>query len=85
MIVLIASTDWAPFFQTAIGSLIGAVGAITGGAFGSWFTWQKERQSVAAALAGEVEAFASLGDFRRYRRIMQECIDSTKASNKAKW
>jgi hypothetical protein len=37
MITLLASTDWAPFFQTAIGALIGAGGAIAGGAFGSWF------------------------------------------------
>jgi hypothetical protein len=44
MTTLIASTSWAPFFQTAIGALIGAGGAIGGGAFASWFTWQKERQ-----------------------------------------
>jgi hypothetical protein len=38
MITLFASTDWAPFFQTVIGAIIGAGGAIAGGAFGSWFT-----------------------------------------------
>jgi len=45
---IIASSWRAPILQTAI-ALIGAAGAIAGGAFGSWFTWQKERQSVAAA------------------------------------
>jgi hypothetical protein len=44
---MIASSWWPPILQTALGSLIGAAGAITGSAFGSWFTWQKERQSVA--------------------------------------
>jgi len=29
---------WPPILQTAIGGLIGAVGAIFGGAFGSWFS-----------------------------------------------
>jgi hypothetical protein len=64
MITLLASTSWAPFFQTAIGALIGAGGAITGGAFGSWFTWQKERQSVAAALAGEVPGVINVINLR---------------------
>ena len=50
------ASDWGPFIQTVIGALIGAVDAIAGGAFGSWFTWQKERQSVAAAFAGEINA-----------------------------
>jgi hypothetical protein len=31
MITLLASTSWAPFFQTAIGALIGAGGAVAGG------------------------------------------------------
>jgi hypothetical protein len=50
---MIASYWWPPILQTALGALIGAADAITG-AFGSRFTWQKERQSAAAALAGEV-------------------------------
>ena len=62
MITLLSATNWAPFFQTAIGALIGAVGAIAGGAFGSWFTWQKERQSAAAAFAAEVQGIVDLID-----------------------
>jgi hypothetical protein len=65
MTTLIASTSWAPFFQTAIGALIGAGGAIGGGAFASWFTWQKERQSVAAAFAAEVPGIIDLFESRR--------------------
>jgi hypothetical protein len=56
--------------QTAIGGLIGAFGAIAGGAFGSWFTWQKERQSVAAALAGEVEAFMAVTEWYQTREFI---------------
>src|ERR1700720_2018282 len=69
MITLLASTWWPPILQTAIGGLIGAFGAIAGGAFGSWFTWQKERQSVAAALAGEVEAFIAVTEWYQTRAI----------------
>jgi hypothetical protein len=38
--------------------------AIAGGAFGSWFTWQKERQSVAAAFAAEVQGIVDLIESR---------------------
>jgi len=55
-----------PVIQVVIGGLIGAFGAIAGGAFGSWFTWQKERQSIAAAFAGEVQG---LIDFIGWREI----------------
>lgn len=85
MITLLASTNWAPFFQTAIGALVGAGGAIGGGAFGSWFSWQKERQAIAAALAAEIEAVKTVAEFREYRRLIQDCIDVTKANKKAKW
>jgi hypothetical protein len=60
MVPIIASV-----LQTAIGALIGATGAIAGGAFGSWFTWQKERQSVAAAFAGEVQGFIDVINWRQ--------------------
>src|SRR5580704_7891842 len=70
MITLLASTWWPPILQTAIGGLIGAFGAIAGGAFGSWFTWQKERQSVAAALAGEVEAFMAVTEWYQTRQFI---------------
>ncbi len=62
---MIASSWWPPILQTALGGLIGAAGAIAGGAFGSWFTWQKERQSVAAAFAGEVQAIIDVIDWRQ--------------------
>jgi hypothetical protein len=70
MIPPLASLWWAPILQTAIRGLIGALGAIAGGAFGSWFTWQKERQSVAAALAGEVQGVI---DFLEWRQVC-ECL-----------
>ena len=74
MITFLASTDWAPFFQTvistAIGALIGAGGAIAGGAFGSWFTWQKERQSVAAAFAAEVQGIIDLIESRQILELI---------------
>jgi hypothetical protein len=85
MVTLLASTDWSPFFQTAIGALIGAGGAIAGGAFGSWLKWQKQRQSLAAALGAEVEAIKSVAEFHQYRRTIQECIDFTRANERAKW
>ena len=72
MITLLASTSWAPFFQTAIGALIGAGGAIAGGAFGSWFTWQKERQSVAAAFAAEVQGIIDLFESRRMLELIPQ-------------
>jgi hypothetical protein len=60
MVSLLGSAWWPPILQTAIGGLIGAFGAIAGGSFGSWFTWQKERQSVAAAFAAEVQGIVDL-------------------------
>jgi hypothetical protein len=60
---IIASAWWPPILQTALGGLIGTAGAIAGGAFGSWFTWLKERQSVAAAFAGEVRAIIDVIDW----------------------
>jgi hypothetical protein len=42
-------------------------GAIAGGAFGSWFTWQKERQSIAAAFAGEVQGLIDVIGWRETR------------------
>ena len=70
MVPIIASAWWAPVLQTAIGALIGATGAIAGGAFGSWFTWQKERQSVAAAFAGEVLGFMDAINWRGIREFI---------------
>jgi hypothetical protein len=73
---------WPPILQTAIGGLIGALGAVFGGAFGSWFSWQKERQSLAAAFAGEIEAVKAIAQFRRYEETIQWCIEQTNANNK---
>jgi hypothetical protein len=67
---IIASSWWPPMLQTALGGLIGAAGAIAGGAFGSWFTWQKERQSVAAAFAGEVQATIDVIDWRQILELI---------------
>src|SRR5215471_3553135 len=80
--ILAASPWWAPILQTAIGGAIGAGGAIAGGAFGSWFNWQHERQAIAAALAGEVEAEISVAEFRQFRPIIESCLESTKAQGK---
>jgi len=80
--ILAASPWWAPILQTAIGGAIGAGGAIAGGAFGSWFNWQHERQAIAAALAGEVEAAESVAEFRQFRPIIEFCLQSTKAQGK---
>jgi hypothetical protein len=79
---LLCSSSWAPVVQTALGTFIGAAGAIAGGAFGPWFTWQKVRQAIAAALAGEVEAVKSIAEFRQYRQIIERCTELTKANNK---
>ena len=50
--------------------LVGATGAIARGAFGCWFTWQKERQSVAAAFAGEVLGFMDAINWRGIREFI---------------
>jgi hypothetical protein len=65
--LLLATSSWAPVIQTVIGALIGAFGPIAGGAFSSWFTWQKERQSIAAAFAGEVQGLIEVVNWREFR------------------
>ena len=79
---ILASSWWAPILQTIIGGVIGVGGAIAGGAFGTWFNWQKERQAIAAALAGEVEAAKSVVEFRQFRPLIESCLESTKAQGK---
>ena len=78
MVPVIASSSWAPILQTAVGALIGADGAIAGGAFGSWFAWQKERQSVAAAFAGEVQGFIDVVDWLDWGRTFYGLIQIRK-------
>ena len=75
---ILASSWWAPILQTIIGGVIGVGGAIAGGAFGTWFNWQKERQAIAAALAGEVEAAKSVVEFRQFPPLIESCLESTK-------
>jgi hypothetical protein len=86
MLIIARMSDWwPPILQTAIGGIIGATGAVFGGAFGSWFNWQKERQSLAAAFAGEVEAVKAVVEFRRYREVLLWSIERTKATGKAEY
>ena len=42
--LLLCTLRGLQLIQTVIGGLIGAFEAIAGGAFSSWFTWQKERR-----------------------------------------
>jgi len=66
MILPIATAWWAPILQTAIG----AIAAIAGGACVSWITWQKERQSLANALAGEIQGFIGVLNWRNTRELL---------------
>jgi hypothetical protein len=50
--------------------LVGATGAIARGAFGCWFSWQKEQQSVAAAFAGKVQGFTDVINWRGIREFI---------------
>src|SRR5258708_25060132 len=68
MILPIATAWWAPILQTAIG----AIAAIGGGACVSWITWQKERQSLANALAGEIQGFIGVWNWRNARDLLQQ-------------
>jgi hypothetical protein len=68
MILPVATVWWAPILQTAIG----AIAAIGGGACVSWITWQKERQSLANALAGEIEMFIGVLNWRNTRELLQK-------------
>jgi hypothetical protein len=78
MTPLVATSSWGPVVQTAIGAIAAIGGGAFGGAFASWFTWQKERQAIAAAL----EAVKSVAEFRQYRQVIQSCIELTKSQNK---
>src|SRR5258708_13074883 len=68
MILPIATVWWAPILQTAIG----AIAAIGGGVCVSWLTWQKERQSLANALAGEIQGFMAIWTCRDTRELLQK-------------
>jgi hypothetical protein len=59
---------FAPLLQT----LIGAIAAIGGGTFALWVGWQKERQSVAIALAGEIQGFVGVLNWRNTRDLLKK-------------
>ena len=60
---VLSSSWWPPILQTAVGGLL----AIVGGAFGLWFSWQRERQSLAAAFAAEIQAILDVVAWREAR------------------
>jgi hypothetical protein len=68
MFFRIATVWWAPILQTAIA----AIAAIGGGACVTWTTWQKERQSLANALAGEIEGFIDVLNWRNARELLEK-------------
>jgi len=57
-------------------AIIGAIGAIIasaiGGAFGSWFNRQQERQALAAAFAGEILCIVDSINWRTARKTIEE-------------
>jgi hypothetical protein len=79
----LVTSPWVPGAFILAGAAIGATASIVGGAFSQWFTWQKERQSLAAALASEVQGFMSIVGSKQIRSRIQECIDRTNETGKA--
>jgi hypothetical protein len=65
---LATSSYWSPVVQTAIG----AVAAITGGAFAQSFARQQERRSVAAAVAGEIQCIVGAINWRSARKTIEQ-------------
>jgi hypothetical protein len=57
------SDAWVTLGSVVVGGVLSTVG----GAFGAWFNWQRERQSMAAALAGEIEALIDVINWREAR------------------
>jgi hypothetical protein len=80
---IIAASPWAPAALALVGTAIGAIASIAGGAFSQWFIWQKERQAVAAALAREVRGFVDIVDSSQIRSLLLDCIDRTKSTGQA--
>lgn len=71
--VLAASSwDWAPAILPLVGVFIGAVAAVVGGAFAQWFNRQLERQSLAAALAGEIQCVVESTNWRDAREDIEQ-------------
>jgi hypothetical protein len=67
---ILAAASWVPAALTLVGIIIGAAASIAGGAFSQWFTWQKERQSIASALAAEVRVFIEVVNWRDTRELI---------------
>jgi hypothetical protein len=77
---IIASSSWAPILQTAFGASIGFAVAVAGVIFGAWFKGQLRRQSLAAALAAEMEAVTELTGHHMVVELIQTCIASIEAN-----
>jgi hypothetical protein len=58
--MVLGSAWWESFLSTVVGGLL----AIAGGAFASWLSWKRERKSVAAAFAAEVQGILDIYDWR---------------------
>jgi hypothetical protein len=72
VILFLGASSWAPAVLPIIGIVIGAVAAIVGGAFAQWFTRQLERQSIAAAFAGEIQCIVEATNWHDARRDIEQ-------------
>ena len=72
MILFLAVSSWVPAVLPIIGVFIGAFAAIAGGAFAQWFNRQLERQSLAAALAGEIQCILETTSWQDARRDIEQ-------------
>ena len=77
MNAILATSSWAPLIQTMVGAAIGTVGAIAGGTFSSWFARQQERQSIAAAFAGEVQGLMDVIARRQVAERLEQGVQFT--------
>jgi hypothetical protein len=85
IVPIIASSSWAPLLQTAFGASIGFAVAVAGVVFGAWFKEQLRRQSLAAALAAEVEAVTEITGHHMVIELIQTCIASMEANGKPEY
>jgi hypothetical protein len=72
IVILLVESSWAPAVLSIVGVLVGALAAIGGGAFAQWFTRQLERQSLAAALAGEIQCIVEATNWKDARRDVEQ-------------
>jgi hypothetical protein len=85
IIPIIASSSLAPILQAAVGASIGSAVAVAGVAFGAWFKGQRRRQSLAAALAAEVETVTEITGHQMVVELIQTCIASMEANGKPEY